>query len=899
MAWVTTTATAGTCTGSISGTTLTVTAGTCQPGFILSGAGVTACTVIRQITPTTPNNGVGTYEVTGLAQTVPSTTITGTIRTHTQTGTEVGFSGLLGFVGVTKIYGAVGIIWQIDSARTNLSANFTFTPRTEYPYFTNSPFLEVNTTTTSNVVIAGSAVGAGGLTDYTTKPFMLTSRSGSGYNGSSAASFYVAGILNWAGGMHLSDGPVYLAATATVTIDTAYADFLGGAVNSFYIATNNITFNGPLYCTGKRLAPLVTNLTLNSFAPRNTAAGVDGGNANQYVTLNDFQPYNCGIDIYQRNYNGRIMYGSSKGMATIVQNPLLSGTGWQGVAILLRNVSHIVKDPAGVPIVGAKIYSIPTNDGNRIDLSAFGPALPIFNFTDAANQSWTTTAGGITTTQAVKLKGWWVNNTTTPANSSSVTRYTKGGDDTATYDFFVWAYGYLPATTTVSLNGIGTFVNAVAQPADGSITQSNSAIVAAYTELNTAAQVYDYGSYYALTNFVGQTAFYSTRSGSLLNFGAYNVTIDAAAVAPFALSGSTITIKASAFAGSITTTGNITNSTPVTGTISSSAGVITSLAANVSAVNLTGTARWDTQAPCVAQGGSAASGTTVRITTASSGAVADFQAFAFNAASTFENTSGQPITLLLSLGQTAPILLPTSGTITIANPVYNATATVLAGSRVQLVNTTTAVELNNVLVAGTSYSFALASGVTSGDVLTLRITKTGYLPASSSAVYANANMSFLLVQSADAVYNENAIDGSTVTEFSTDYVNIEIDISDPDNTTTFQRMYAWFRYIETTSSGIQNFYGAISATDTVNYLINSSVVDLKVSNVSSTPVKIVGGNMIRSDGETIIDAVSNSIQIDPAKAYIANSALIQQQLVVINDGVKNASLLIPHTTNLP
>ena len=582
MTWATTTTTASTFTGSISGTTLTVTAGACQPGYILSGAGVTGCTVIRQITPTTPNNGVGTYEVTGLAQTVPSTTITGTVRTHTQTGTDVGFSGLLGFAGVTKIYGAVGIIWQIDSARTSISANFTFTPRTEYPYFTNSPLLEVNTTTTSNVAIAGTAVGAGGFTDYTTKPFMMTSRSGVGYNGSNAASFYVSGIFNWSGGTHLSDGPIYFAPSSTVTIDTGYADFLGGATNSLYIATTNITFNGPLYCTGKRLAPLVNGLTLYGFAPRNTAAGLDGGNANQYVTLIDFQPYNCGIDIYLRNYNGRIIDGSSKGSATIVQNPLLSGTGWQGVTILRRPVSHIVEDPTGIPIVGAKIYSAPTNDGNRVDLSSFGPALPIFNFTDAPSQAWTTTTGGVTTTQYVKLKGWWVNNTTTPANSSNVTRYTKNGDDTDAYDFFVWSYGYLPATSSVSLTGIGTFVNKFAQPIDTSITQTNVTTVSAYTTLNTASQQYDYGSYYRLSNFAGETTFLCTKSGNLLNYGSLDVVYDATASSPEVLVGNTLTINATTMTADVTTTGTVSfvNGATFTGSITDSTGTRASLTVN-------------------------------------------------------------------------------------------------------------------------------------------------------------------------------------------------------------------------------------------------------------------------------------------------------------------------------
>ena len=224
MAWATTTTTASTFTGSISGTTLTVTAGACQPGYILSGAGVTGCTVVQQLTGT--QNGIGTYQVT-VSQTVASTTITATVRTHTQTGTETSWANLVGLTGVTKIYGAVGAIYQVDSARIILNGTFTCTPRSEYPYFTNSPLLELSTGTASVVTIAGNTTGSGGLTDYTTNPFMMTSRNCNGYNGSSAASFFVAGTLNWSGGSHVSDGPVFFAATSTIVIDTAYSTWIG------------------------------------------------------------------------------------------------------------------------------------------------------------------------------------------------------------------------------------------------------------------------------------------------------------------------------------------------------------------------------------------------------------------------------------------------------------------------------------------------------------------------------------------------------------------------------------------------------------------------------------------------------------------------------------------------
>jgi hypothetical protein len=66
-------------TGSISGTTLTITgvnAGSIGPSTVITGTGVTSVSVVSQLTGSV--GGVGTYSLTGSAQTVASTTISGT-----------------------------------------------------------------------------------------------------------------------------------------------------------------------------------------------------------------------------------------------------------------------------------------------------------------------------------------------------------------------------------------------------------------------------------------------------------------------------------------------------------------------------------------------------------------------------------------------------------------------------------------------------------------------------------------------------------------------------------------------------------------------------------------------------------------------------------------------------
>lgn len=93
---------------------------------------------------------------------------------------------------------------------------------------------------------------------------------------------------------------------------------------------------------------------------------------------------------------------------------------------------------------------------------------------------------------------------------------------------------------------------------DVAITETNGATVAAYTTLETTAKFYDRCRYFESLDANIAVNLPITRSGSLIDAGSYNVTIDATAAQAFAVAGSTITIKASTFTGDMTTTGVIT-----------------------------------------------------------------------------------------------------------------------------------------------------------------------------------------------------------------------------------------------------------------------------------------------------------------------------------------------------
>lgn len=194
---------------------------------------------------------------------------------------------------------------------------------------------------------------------------------------------------------------------------------------------------------------------------------------------------------------------------------------------------------------------------------------------------------------------------------------------------------------------------------------------------------------------------------------------------------------------------------------------------------------------------------------------------------------------------------------------------IVAGSRIQIYNEDTSTELANVIMTGTTYTYSYYVGtqISVGDSIRIRVTKLGCIPQTLIAIATSTGFSAAGNQSADVIYNSNGIDGSSVTEFTADFPNVEVDVSDPDNVTTPQRIYAWMRYIETTEDGIRLWFNAISANDEVNYVIDQSIADIKLDNLSATPVQIIGARLYRLDQSTVIAAASNSIQMDPDRVY--------------------------------
>jgi len=168
----------------------------------------------------------------------------------------------------------------------------------------------------------------------------------------------------------------------------------------------------------------------------------------------------------------------------------------------------------------------------------------------------------------------------------------------------------------------------------------------------------------------------------------------------------------------------------------------------------------------------------------------------------------------------------------------------ISGTRVRLLNTTDSVEMFNGVLASTGFSQSFIYTADKNITLTATYASgvTAKLGLSASGIFTATGATFLNSQENDTVYNSYAINGSAVTGFTADYVQDDINLSMATNFTA-SNLYAWWIYNTTTEDGIREFFGGITALDTANIRINTTVVSIFLDN--STALFIYQTDAIR------------------------------------------------------
>lgn len=183
----------------------------------------------------------------------------------------------------------------------------------------------------------------------------------------------------------------------------------------------------------------------------------------------------------------------------------------------------------------------------------------------------------------------------------------------------------------------------------------------------------------------------------------------------------------------------------------------------------------------------------------------------------------------------------------------NALATVTgisAGSRIQVYNVTTAAEIANEVVAGTTWSLAYntGTGMSDGDFIRVRLAKTtgatAKLPFESSTIAASAGWSILAQQVANTIYDVWDIDGSAQTQYSRDGVNIDVDIN-AGGSYSKKSLAAWWTWLLTTEDGIRDFWGAFTLEAANSIRQDVAVVDVLLQNTDVGTTVIFTDNDVR------------------------------------------------------
>mgnify|MGYP003664898782 FL=1 len=254
--------------------------------------------------------------------------------------------------------------------------------------------------------------------------------------------------------------------------------------------------------------------------------------------------------------------------------------------------------------------------------------------------------------------------------------------------------------------------------------------------------------------------------------------------------------------------------------------------------------------------------------------------------------------------------ITTSGTITLLNGakiIGNATDSsgtvttlpylitgLIAGSNVRVYNVTADSEFFVRIVSGTSTSGTYTEGVeiSAGDTIDIYTVNTNgttaYYENTVTIIASDSGLNGLVNQELNVIYNDNGVDGSTVTGISLDVPNVEFDLDEADDTISSQEIYAWYMNELMTADGIRNIYKAITPKSQYRYCIDPSVVDLKLDNKDLVnSLAITNGYFYSLDNTSVIASGSGNIEMIPKESYVADSTQISEGLEDIETKVDN------------
>jgi hypothetical protein len=649
------------------------------------------------------------------------------------------------------------------------------------------------------------------------------------YNGQTGNSIYVVGgtldfaavRVNADGGQYWNGGVIKYrrvilsAQNVTTPNDLQYTTEVG---------TPTIDWDDVTIIGGSTFMRTVTITNFLNFKPRYMIAGVGLGYGASR-TLTNLAPFGC--------QNDASCYSGGSGGTLILLDPAPGGATKIGPWAAPSNTGVYIKTTASIRITAIDEFNAVANSFKTYYLD---------NITGAYTGTHSGNVAGVQNTYNGTSSGNTLD-MTVMTGESTLCQVLKRRSVTQTDDLFAFPLiSYLNKISNsgnIDLAAINRKDKTVIMLLDTSITQTTKATVDAYTALDSSAKFYDFTKSFLFNNYLGETATYVTRSAAVINAGSYNVTINPAAGAVFAKSGSLLTIKASTYSGEIATTGTLTASmttggayTYVNGSAESpmTSPIFTGGTTNIGAA---GTYNFSTASTIVSMTPVAASSYT--ITGSHSGTLS------------LKNTSAFAITVTIPAGTTYTTAANVGGAITVIFPNVNIDITgLIAGSTIQIYNTTDSVELYCAVVAGTSYTHSLQ--YVSNKALRLRVSRqsgaTAYTPFETIGTLTSSGAAITANQVASTIYNTWAIDGSAQTQYTADGPNVDIDIT-AGGSYTKKSLAAWWMYYLTTVAGIRAFWGAYTLESLTSIKQDITVVDVLLQNTATGTTVVFTDNDVR------------------------------------------------------
>lgn len=493
--------------------------------------------------------------------------------TITQTGTDTDLSGLSGISGVTVLGG----VYYIANREILVNGTLSIDPETEMLWFdTNSGPVELEVRGTLNV---GTEATQNGVTYYSEAGVWLhTERQGTSNSNFATASLRNAagGTINWYGGIARTKALLSHAAGCITNIKNAQWQMNATSPMQYrfqvtsgtpsevnienFIMTASISY-ARLFFT-QPPESFSGDFRRATFQMQKTQQGqVDFTNMRFEDNRNTFS--------LELNWDGT----GSPNMHTVTNfngNPVVQKvtTNRLGVYEFYSDVAHKVTQ-GGVAVEDAIVYFVDEDNSSRQNPVGTGWTQ---NYTDDREYVDSTDSNGdVSFTPLIR-----VSQSLNQVSSTVVEdNRTQSNDTDYVFDSYIWAYGSLPATSTLTGIGLNTKTTSVPVVADPSITESSQTTVEAYTSIDNLDELYDrikaYKCNTANVTYPTAGTAIATASGDAIDLGNRNLVIDATAASAFAVNTGTdtITIKSSdLIAGTkfarLTTTGSITTANGAT-----------------------------------------------------------------------------------------------------------------------------------------------------------------------------------------------------------------------------------------------------------------------------------------------------------------------------------------------